>query len=447
MIIENPLHRQERGLGICQLLVVIAIIGTMTGLLAQGYSLVKATAELTELTCRGEQFSHALELYYRDHRIYPTAYPATLEQDLAPYISDPHLFVDPRSPDGSPGVLNSSYVPPVPRDQNSYVLSFGCRRDSDLCVVLYSDSVTEIVKELEVSHDGEPISPGDRVTGGVIRFAGGAGVGLTDTSSATLVRSFVDPDGTLFNIIKLDSEPPHVLRAVAGGPEVTEIATPGGVVFVRNGMADAGVADEEGEAHLTVLAHGGEVRVIGIPVERGVVTGSDDVPQSLEGGVNLNPNNSDDFSFFLEKPDGSTIERQDLLDDPQLAYDGPAVLARFKPKGNGNQNYLLVDGEPYPLQNGTLYTIVAEDMTVYLHNTKKGRGHGMGHWWLHQIEASEGYLFEGEGDDPPIEVEAVTYDGGSVDLGEALVEGGVLRTLHRGIELREDMWIEVTRLY
>ena len=70
--------------------------------------------------------------------------------------------------------------------------------------------------------------------------------------------------------------------------------------------------------------------------------------------ININPNNNSDFEFYLEKPDGSTITRDDLHADRDLDYNGPATLIRFKPKGNGNQNSLTVNGTAYALQNGTL---------------------------------------------------------------------------------------------
>jgi len=104
----------------------------------------------------------------------------------------------------------------------------------------------------------------------------------------------------------------------------------------------------------------------------------------VSGKVNLNPSNNDDFEFILEKPDGTRITRDDLhASRGDLEYTGPAVMIRFRPKGNGNQNTLVVDGEVYRVSNGTLYTIRSSDLEVHLYNEKaENNGHVMGHWWL-----------------------------------------------------------------
>jgi len=107
---------------------------------------------------------------------------------------------------------------------------------------------------------------------------------------------------------------------------------------------------------------------------------------TVAGAININPNNRDNFEFELEKPDGSTITRDDLHGSrATLTYEGPAVSVRVRPKGNGNQNGLTVDGQGVRLRNGTTYTITSENMTVNLYNTKPGRmkyGNAMGKWWI-----------------------------------------------------------------
>jgi prepilin-type processing-associated H-X9-DG protein len=124
--------------------------------------------------------------------------------------------------------------------------------------------------------------------------------------------------------------------------------------------------------------------------------------RDVGGKININPNNSD-FQFTMELPDGYTITRDDLhSNNPHqnhdgfhpdyLEYTGPAVEIRVKPKGNGNQNGLIVDGEPYPMENKYLYTIKSEDMTVHLYNSKRNKqGKAMGKWWI-EISANEAII-------------------------------------------------------
>jgi len=106
----------------------------------------------------------------------------------------------------------------------------------------------------------------------------------------------------------------------------------------------------------------------------------------IAGAININPNNRDNFEFELEKPDRSTITRDDLHDSrANLTYNAQAVRVRVRPKGNGNQNGLAVDGQGVRLSNGTTYTIESKNMMVNLYNTKPGRmknGNAMGKWWI-----------------------------------------------------------------
>ena len=122
----------------------------------------------------------------------------------------------------------------------------------------------------------------------------------------------------------------------------------------------------------------------------------EDVPvsDSLGGSININPGNNPNFEFTLRLPDGFEITRDDLHDDVPLThgngfsadyleYAGPATLVMVKPKGNGNQNGLTLDGEPYRLLNKNRYTITSTSMTVHLYNDKRNRrGRAMGKWWI-----------------------------------------------------------------
>ena len=116
---------------------------------------------------------------------------------------------------------------------------------------------------------------------------------------------------------------------------------------------------------------------------------------TLGGSININPNNNSTFEFEMILPSGVVITRDDLhSDNPHrhegegfhpdyLAYTGPATSVRVKPKGNGNQNGLTVDGQPYALQNKNRYIITSDSMTVHLYNNKRNRkGKAMGKWWI-----------------------------------------------------------------
>ena len=111
-------------------------------------------------------------------------------------------------------------------------------------------------------------------------------------------------------------------------------------------------------------------------------------PVTILGRINLNPNNSPHNEFLLTKPDGTRITRDDLhqnapVDVEGCLYIGSAAEIRVKPKGNGQQNDLTIDGENYALQNSNTYVFNGDELSVRLHNDQVGsNGKAMGHWWI-----------------------------------------------------------------
>lgn len=109
---------------------------------------------------------------------------------------------------------------------------------------------------------------------------------------------------------------------------------------------------------------------------------------TISGQININPNNSPDNEFILTKPDGTQITRDDLhtgtdIDEKGNAYFGPAVSVRVKPKGNGGQNSLILNGTPYYIDNSHTYLIHGQYMTCRVYNDKvHSNGKAMGKWWL-----------------------------------------------------------------
>ncbi len=112
-------------------------------------------------------------------------------------------------------------------------------------------------------------------------------------------------------------------------------------------------------------------------------------PVAIEGSVNLNPNNNDDMEFGLRVGgDGDWDHTRDNLlaasglDADGTYYRGVANRVRVRPKGNGNQNGIMLNGEPMNLRNSNTYTFTG-DMTVRVYNDKvSGAGKAMGKWWI-----------------------------------------------------------------
>ena len=448
-MIRSTLKRWSKGYSFCQLMVVIGVVVILLGTVFRGAIWLKRQAELVTLAARAQHFGTALQLYYQKHKTFPSAYPAHLDQDLAPYVDGADFFTSPANPTARAAPLNNSYVTPVLSDPNSYVLGFDSSYDEQTAVVLFSNATVEVVEKLSVRHNSNEMALGSCASGGTITFANGSTIELGDGTSATVAHSFRASDGTPFHIIKTDQGEPGTITGTALGTDIIEIATAPGLVFLRGGVVDAQVSTNDGKDQLTVSTLSGQVRVIGMRVVReqpdtGEQGGASGVGQILAGRVNLNQNNSPTFQLFLKKADGGMITRDDLrASNRQLEYTGPVMWVYLKPKGTGSQNSLVLDGATYPLSNDTSYLIVGDNMTLQLYNDAKlKKGNAMGHWWLDSISATSASIYEGlSADDIPDVLppqddpgDAETDDGADDD-GTPPGGGRTVRTLCRGISV------------
>jgi hypothetical protein len=430
-----------RGFTIIQTAVAIGVFAVLVGMMAQGMYWLKQEAEVTTLVHRAGQLSTGLQLFYQKHREFPDAYPAQLEEDLAPYIDNPDLFCSTARPEAGAAPLNASYVRPLRHGSNRYVLGLDSKYPGGRSVVLYTNAATEVVESLPVTHGDAPVEPGSPLSGGRVCFSGGSTIELSGDTQVALAKSFVAGDGTPIHVVK-HSGGSGALTAIGMDHHIIEVAAEPALAFVRGGVMDVQFLDEDEAALMQVATRSGEVIVDGKVTYRGqmvdvvvdddddddwdpgiiidddhniVVTedcdatikvlgkaitygaGGPDVDvrmgariaspgESLTGQVNLNPANNSDFEFTLVKPDGSTITRDDLHESGgSFDYTGAATRVVFKPKGNGNQNALTLDGGSYTLRNKNRYEITAVEMQVRVYNDQ---GHGNGHWWLNVLSAS-----------------------------------------------------------
>lgn len=162
---------------------------------------------------------------------------------------------------------------------------------------------------------------------------------------------------------------------------------------------------------LYINVENAEAAIVAEDMEGGKITGAATVP-SAQGGwsvygiqlaesmppfrvsglTNLNPNNNSNMEFRLVMPNGSTVTRDDLHQQASIAsdgtlYQGQATHIRFRPKGNGNQNGLIINGEAFPLKNSNTYILEGE-LTVRVYNDKPQNGKAMGHWWMQIIDGT-----------------------------------------------------------
>jgi len=171
---------------------------------------------------------------------------------------------------------------------------------------------------------------------------------------------------------------------------------------------------------------------------------------SVSGSLNINPSNNPANEFSLTKDDGTLITRDDLhqnsvVDSTGTYYNGACTYVWARPKGNGNQNTIAVNGVVFPVDNSKAYEIYGS-FTVRLYNDNiNANGKAMGQWWLEFqsssttaaiSEASNGGVFAIQTieiqEDPPVDFDIV---GGHVVptedfalklkvLGAAITYGG-----------------------
>ena len=208
------------------------------------------------------------------------------------------------------------------------------------------------------------------------------------TALAAILAASVLSDGmTQIRLVRRQVRMEQAFYLAEGGAEQA-------VAYIRNGSAMPGVVTGSFS-----FADNTTGRFTAVVVEAfDTAGGGGSASNSMAGSINLNPNNSPDNEFLLVKPDGATITRDDLQNDttsytsaPCVYYTGPAVMIRVKPKGNGNQNSLIVNGAVYPLLNANTYDLVSLNMNVQVFNTSRNSGNGRanGQWWLGNIAGDD----------------------------------------------------------
>ena len=151
-------------------------------------------------------------------------------------------------------------------------------------------------------------------------------------------------------------------------------------------------------------------------------------------GPRINPGNAE-WQFCLVTPSG-TYNRNDLASNPNFNYTGSASSVYFLPIAGGGD--LTINGNPYPVQNGTYY-LIEGNINITVSSSQPG---AMGHWTL-CIDATTAVVSSGKGNNrPPSPCDpgkSLQNDGGSgtggatggkgaVDPGKKTTTGGSTKT-------------------
>ena len=120
--------------------------------------------------------------------------------------------------------------------------------------------------------------------------------------------------------------------------------------------------------------------VVSILVNSGASYGAGS--HNIGGEIGINPSNSQDNEFVMILPNNTTVTKDNLVQDYH-GYTGSVVSVHLRPKGNGSQNTLIVDGAVKQICNDNTYDFLAPGMTVLLYNDNVNpQGKAMGKWWI-----------------------------------------------------------------
>lgn len=476
--------RATRAFTMTGLLVAVAIVSILLGLVTKTALWIMSQAEVATLVNRASNLSTALEIFRQNNHRFPDAYPAHLELDLASYIDDPDFFVNPSDPAAGVDSLNRSYVTPVKKDPNSFVLAFDRRHDKDSAVVLFANNRTEVVDKTPMKHNQENTEAGSRVTGGGVVFANGTVLQLSDITAGTLVLSFQTGDGSLFSVVKLDPGSPGFVTAVQAQADIIEIASDAGIAFLRAAAADIEIIPASGEHHMKVSSRAGEARIWGKPLERGkistttdgetgdlssassAVTGTGawlsdpDHPATVSWDISMSPEGLWHYyyNFSVTNYDiGHVIigTAGDFMSDDIMNQTGPVQIGMFGP-GPSNPNMPCnIYGMKFDDVDGTAVSLEFDSWRAPQLGDFYAKGGRAGHlgwntlWNAWNVDPSNRILVPGPADTTSPDLGTATaFVGGKTFVGakqDIMIEGTALRTLTSGYYINRGSWVKVRR--
>jgi prepilin-type N-terminal cleavage/methylation domain-containing protein len=220
-----------KGFSFVEMVVVIAIIGTLASL---GYSaLLRGRTTSKEAACQSnlKQISAALGLYYNACHHYPGD---DLPGTLTPYTEhDSDLFICPADPDPQGDSYSAFYV--ARNDQSTVDYLCGCPRHADEAstVTLFSSTSTHVLRTEPVHWNGQPVAPGTSVGAGLLSFGDGSTVLIPSDLVVRLVQSFRLHDGRHYSLIALDVNETGAINVEVTPGSRFEVVTPSAIAGVQ----------------------------------------------------------------------------------------------------------------------------------------------------------------------------------------------------------------------
>jgi prepilin-type N-terminal cleavage/methylation domain-containing protein len=226
----NTHNRTRRAFTVTEVLVTVVIIAVVLGLTLSVYQHAVRLSRQTACVNNLRQVALALSAYQTQERRLPDdSRPARFDAALLPYLKERAVLHCPE--DGVAGA--SSYAPyyVCRRELSSWDFILGCPRhgSGQVATVLFGNAAAKGGRLGAITHNGKPVKIGDRVTGGVLRFADGSAVALGQTTAVDVVTSFQRGDATYYTVLRLPTGADGALALNVNPNSRLEVVAPGAI--------------------------------------------------------------------------------------------------------------------------------------------------------------------------------------------------------------------------
>jgi len=237
------LSSEERrgGFSLVEAIVVVCVIAVLAGILIPIVSSARQSGRLGACVANLAHISVASKMYFDDHGGPPLT---DLPVALADYVDTPKVFVCPDDTPGSKDSYSEFYVA-RPRARGDEFL-VGCpRHRSDTRVaVAFGKSDTEADRVAAATWNGQPIGPGDTVTGGQIKFSDGSTVNVPDGMTVGMLMSF-GTHGTLYSMVWVPEGSQGTLDCNVTPGAMFEVVTPAAIAGVQGTKFTVSVSESQ----------------------------------------------------------------------------------------------------------------------------------------------------------------------------------------------------------
>lgn len=222
--------KRRLGLTIVEVMVVVVVAGVVLGLTLRVYRHAVRLSRQTACLSNLRQVAVALNCYHTEYSQLPRDdAPATFDEALGPFVKNLQVLRCPADPIRT----RSSYAPYYVqrREMTGQDFIVGCPLHSDgrVTTILVGTAGTEGHALGRITHNGAPVAPGARVTGGLLRFADGSVASLEAGLSVDVVTSFERGDGSYYTILRLPADQVGGLGLDVNPNSRLEVVTPAAI--------------------------------------------------------------------------------------------------------------------------------------------------------------------------------------------------------------------------